>query len=78
MKASAALLQAFRPTRLPAVDDLFSSEEQAKVQSAALLMGVSPQEFLRRAALALAAALMPDGGSPAGPPVRRGLTPLDL
>jgi hypothetical protein len=60
------------------VDDLFSSDELAKVQSAALLMGVSPQEFLRRAALALAAAMMPEGGHPAGPPARRGLTPLDL
>ena len=60
------------------MDALLSSDELAKVQSAAVLMGVSPQEFLRRAALALAAAMMPDGGQPAGPPVKRGLTPIDL
>lgn len=60
------------------MDDLFSSDELAKVQSAAVLMGVTPQEFLRRAALALAAAMMPEGGQPAGPPVTRGLTSRDL
>lgn len=60
------------------MDDLFSSDELARVQTAALMLGVTPQEFLRRAALSLAGALLPEGGQPANPPMRRGLTSLDL
>ena len=60
------------------MDELFSSDELARVQSAALMLGVSPQEFLRRAALSLAAALLPEGGQAGPAPMKRGLTSPDL
>ena len=60
------------------MDDLFSPDELAQVQRAALILGVSQQEFLRKAGLAMAIALAPETGQPPAPAVQRGLTPLDL
>ena len=60
------------------MDELFSSDELARVQSAALMLGVSPQEFLRRAALSLAWTLVPEGNQPGLAPMKRGLTSTDL
>jgi len=60
------------------VDELFSSDELARVQTAALMLGVSPQEFLRRAAMSLAAALLPEGAAGGPAPMKRGLTSTDL
>ena len=60
------------------MDELFSSDELARVQTAALMLGVSPQEFLRRAAMSLASALLPEGGEPGLAPMKRGMTSPDL
>jgi hypothetical protein len=60
------------------MDELFSSDELARVQTAALMLGVSPQEFLRRATLALAWTLVPDASNTSLAPMKRGLTSTDL
>ena len=73
------MLGAPAPIRVAAMDELFSSEELARVQNAALMLGVSPQEFLRRAGLAMSWALLPDATStPPGATMKRGFTGPDL
>ncbi len=73
------MLEAPAAIRFAFVDELFSSDELARVQNAAVMLGVSPQEFLRRASLALAWSLLPDATSaPPGAYMKRGLTSPDL